>query len=63
MVNRLKKVLPSLISNFQHAIIPGRHMEDNVLLSHELIHMVNSRKIGDMAVVKLDMSKAYDRID
>ncbi|XP_056688684.1 uncharacterized protein [Spinacia oleracea] len=62
MVNRLKKVLPSLISNYQHTFIPGRYMEDNVLLSHELLHMVNSRK-ADMAVIKVDMSKAYDRVD
>lgn len=38
-------------------------MEDNVLLSHELLHMVNTKRNGDMAVVKLDMSKAYNRVD
>lgn len=63
LVNRLKKVLPKLISNFQHAFIPGHYMKDNLLLSYKLLYMVNSRKSSDMAVVKLDMSKDYDRID
>ncbi|XP_021757913.1 uncharacterized protein LOC110722949 [Chenopodium quinoa] len=35
LVNRLKVVLPSLISENQHAFIPGRYMEDNILLSHK----------------------------
>ncbi|XP_021864500.2 uncharacterized protein [Spinacia oleracea] len=63
LVNRMKGVLPEVISNFQHAFIPGRYMEDNILLSHELINMVNTRKSKPMAVVKLDISKAYDRVN
>ncbi|XP_021866146.1 uncharacterized protein [Spinacia oleracea] len=63
MVNRMKSCLPMLITDFQHAFIPGRYIEDNVLLSHELIHMVNTRKSSDAVVIKLDMSKAYDRVN
>lgn len=42
MVNRMKIVLRYLISDYQHAFILGRNIEDNVLLSHEL-HVINTR--------------------
>ncbi|XP_021843644.2 uncharacterized protein [Spinacia oleracea] len=63
MVKRLKEVLPSLISDFQHAFIPGRYIEDNILLSHEMLNTINTNKRKDLAVIKLDMSKAYDRVN
>lgn len=61
MVNRIKSLLPYLIMDYQHAFILGRNIEDNVLLSHELLHVINTRRRADYGVVKLDMSKAYDR--
>ncbi|XP_021764020.1 uncharacterized protein LOC110728686 [Chenopodium quinoa] len=63
LVNRLKPILPSLITENQHAFIPGRYMEDNILLSHELMHLINSRKGSNFTAIKIDMSKAYDRVD
>ncbi|XP_021747144.1 uncharacterized protein LOC110712994 [Chenopodium quinoa] len=63
LVNRIKVILPKLISENQNAFIPGRYMEDNVLLSHELMHLINSRKGSNYTAVKIDMSKAYDRVD
>ncbi|XP_021771332.1 uncharacterized protein LOC110735449 [Chenopodium quinoa] len=39
-------------------------MEDNILLSHELTHVISSTRIKDpMAALKIDMSKAYDRVN
>lgn len=55
LVKRLKGVFPVLISDYQHAFIPGRYMEDNVLLSHELMHVIYSRKMNESAAIKLDM--------
>ncbi|XP_021761169.1 uncharacterized protein LOC110726001 [Chenopodium quinoa] len=63
MVNRLKNILPGLISENQHAFIPSRYMEDNILLSHELMHLINSKKGSNFTAIKIDMSKAYDRVD
>ncbi|XP_056691659.1 uncharacterized protein [Spinacia oleracea] len=64
LVLRMKLVLPAIISPSQHAFISGRFMTDNVLLSHELIDKINHRKRGKgyLASVKMDMSKAYDRV-
>lgn len=64
MVNRMKHLLPKLIADYQNAFIPRRHMDDNILISHELTHTINKQRSGNrhLATLKLDMSKAYDRV-
>ncbi|XP_056692063.1 uncharacterized protein [Spinacia oleracea] len=64
LVARLKLVLPSIISPSQHAFISGRFMTDNIILSHEVIEKINGHRRGGsyLASLKIDMSKAYDRV-
>ena len=62
LANRLKKILPSIMSATQSAFVSGRLITNNVLVVFETIHHINQRKgreNGEMAL-KLDMSKAYD---
>ena len=63
--NRLKHVLPGLISEQQSAFVPDRCITDNLVVSFELIYHVRGDKRGSEREValKLDISKAYDRVN
>ena len=65
IANRLMPLLNSIISETQSAFIADCLITDNILIAFEsLHHMKNScsGKKGFMAM-KLDMSKAYDRVE
>lgn len=64
MVKRMKPLLPDIIYDYQNAFIMGRHMEDNILISHELLHVVNKQRGQQrhLTALKLDMNKAYDQV-
>jgi hypothetical protein len=65
LANHMKKMLNVIISQNQSAFLPGRLITDNIIVSFEALHTMNSRlkgKQGYMAL-KLDMSKAYDHVE
>ena len=65
VTNRLKQVLSNLISESQSAFQSNKAISDNILVAFETLHHMKIqklRKMGFMAL-KLDMSKAYDRVE
>ena len=62
---KLKKILPSIISETQSAFVHGKLIIDNVLVTFETMHHISQKKgekVGKIAL-KLDISKAYDRVE
>ncbi|XP_012835792.1 PREDICTED: uncharacterized protein LOC105956483 [Erythranthe guttata] len=65
IANRIKPFLQNIISPTQSAFVPNRLITDNVLVAYEVNHFIktNSRKKTHYMTAKLDISKAYDRIE
>ena len=64
LVQRLKPLLPSLISPMQATFLAGRKGTDNVIIAQELIYSLKKRKGSDgYIVVKIDLENVYDRLE
>lgn len=64
LVYRLRPFLGKLIGPYQSAFVPGRTIHDNILIAHEVLHaMTIGKRRKHWMAVKLDMKKAYDRVE
>lgn len=64
ITNRLKLSLGEIIDPYQSVSIPGRAITDNIMLGFECLHWLrHSKSRKGFAVLKLDMSKAYNRVE
>uniref|UniRef100_A0A803P4U9 Reverse transcriptase domain-containing protein n=1 Tax=Cannabis sativa TaxID=3483 RepID=A0A803P4U9_CANSA len=65
LANRMKPSLNNAISSNQSAFIGGRIIHDNAILGFESLHCMRKGRFGNgrKMALKLDMSKAYDRVE
>ena len=65
LANRIKTILPQIITENQRAFLSEQLITDNVLVALELMHYLDHKREGKecFMVVKLNMSKAYDRVE
>ena len=65
LTNRLKTILPRVISPTQSDFVPGRLIFYNYLVAAEVTHYMHKRSSGSngLMALKLDISKAYDRVE
>ncbi|XP_072971822.1 secreted RxLR effector protein 78-like [Typha angustifolia] len=61
---RMKHLLSDLIFEAQKAFVPSRQILDNQVIAHEMMHFLNSsRSKKGYFLLKVDLSKAFDRMD
>lgn len=63
LVNRLKGILPCLISEEQAAFVHGRSISAHCLLGQEIMHKFKASKSNSgWLAMKVDMEQAYDKM-
>ena len=62
IAERINKVLSRFISPEQASFLKDKSIHNAVATTQEVIHSIHSKKMKAM-VLKLDLSKAYDRVD
>lgn len=60
---RIKSLLPQLISPEQAGFVQGRSIAENVLIIQEIVSEIRKRGKPTNMILKLDMMKAYDRVE
>lgn len=65
LANRIKKILPNIINEFQSAFLYGRLITDNSLIAFEMFHYIRKprKKNNGHVGIKLDIAKAYDSLE
>jgi len=64
LANSLKPLLNNIISPFQTAFVPNRHIQDNSILAHEMLHTLKSKRgRGGLMAINIDMEKAFDKME
>ncbi|CAM8945290.1 unnamed protein product [Rhodiola kirilowii] len=65
IAQRLQPILNQVISIYQSAFVKGRIITDNFVVAHEIANFLRNCRDQNYcyASVKVDMSKAYDRVE
>ena len=59
--NRPNKVAQTVVSPTQTAFMPGRNIMEGVVILHETIHELHTKKLNGF-IFKVDFEKAYDKV-
>ena len=62
LANRLRILLPRMVSANQSAFAQGRLLMENVLLASELVKDYHKEDVSPRCLMKIDISKAFDSV-
>nr|GEW08179.1 RNA-directed DNA polymerase, eukaryota, reverse transcriptase zinc-binding domain protein [Tanacetum cinerariifolium] len=62
LTNRIKSGLDKIVHINQSAFIPGRHIQDNILIAQELLRGYNISNGPKRCAMQIDIQKAYDTV-
>ncbi|GJT55301.1 RNA-directed DNA polymerase, eukaryota, reverse transcriptase zinc-binding domain protein [Tanacetum coccineum] len=63
ITNRIKSGLDKLVNVNQSAFVPGRVIQDNLMITQELLKGYNCKNGPSRCSFKIDIAKAYDTVD
>lgn len=63
LATRLPKILLKIVDEEQAGIVQGRNTATHCALAQELVRDINRNTSGGNVVFKIDMAKAYDRLE
>jgi len=62
VANRLKPLLPKLVSEEQSGYVEGRQILDNIIQAHEVVHSLKRKKQAGV-IMQQNIVKAYDKFN
>lgn len=60
---RMGMVISSIVDLSQSAFVPGRSIQDNILLAYELIRGYGRKHCSPRCMIQLDLQKAFDSVE
>ncbi|GJU59705.1 RNA-directed DNA polymerase, eukaryota, reverse transcriptase zinc-binding domain protein [Tanacetum coccineum] len=63
LTDRMKTGLGKIVDLNQSAFVPNRHIQDNILLSQELLKGYDRKDGPKRIAIKIDLQKAYDTVN
>lgn len=58
LTDRLNKVISTIKDYSQSAFVPGRNIQNNIIISHELLRRYKRKQVSPRCIVQMDLQKA-----
>ncbi|XP_058759242.1 uncharacterized protein LOC131632512 [Vicia villosa] len=62
-IDGLRNVIGDIVDESQSAFVPGRNIQDNMLIAHVLVRGYNRKHLSPRCTIQMDVQKAYDTVE